>query len=90
MIFAESSQNIESRVLWRDGTEIDFSEFERKTHTNAMLILQDGKIVYEKYIVKLSDHGAEEDEALTLLAFQVVSEELLRSTTFNALILFKG
>ncbi|WP_447122000.1 serine hydrolase domain-containing protein [Glaciimonas sp. GG7] len=40
---------ITSAVRWNDGVVISFDEFQQETHTNALLILHQGKLVYENY-----------------------------------------
>ena len=48
-VFEERKIALAPEVAWRDGGRIDFAGFLRETHTNALLVVQHGRLVYEHY-----------------------------------------
>jgi CubicO group peptidase (beta-lactamase class C family) len=45
----EQLQALASQIAWRDGQTIDFAQFLKATHTNALLVLHRGALVFESY-----------------------------------------
>lgn len=48
-MFDERKIDLAPEVAWRDGSRIGFADFLRETHTNALLVVQRGRLVYEHY-----------------------------------------
>lgn len=47
--FPEQPQSITTRVAWHNGKQISWEQFQVQTRTHALLVLHQGRLVYENY-----------------------------------------